>query len=303
MLGKPAALFVPSGTMGNLCGILALTASHAGPGEVILGDESHIFHYERGGLAAVGGLTSHAIATAEDGSLPLDRVEAAVRPEDVHHAPTRAVSIENTHNRMGGRALPSAYLQELAALCKQYGVPLHMDGARLFNAAASLGVDVAELATHATTVSICLSKGLGAPVGSVLAGDEAVIHKARGFRKMLGGGMRQAGVIAGCGLVALRKNSSAEALLRDHRQATAIAAAINSNPKSGLHVDHVVETNIVYATVSSSQSASAVADQLLSECNTKAGPYGDNRLRFVTHRQVRDTDIDQLCKWLGRLGC
>lgn len=298
MLGKESALFVPSGTMSNLCGILALTASHAAPGEVILGDESHLFHYERGGLAAIGGLTSHAVRTSEDGTLPLDRVVEAVRRDDIHHAPTVAVCIENTHNRLGGRVLDNAYLADLAQLCGDLNLPVHMDGARLFNAAAASGTDVAKLAGFADTVSVCLSKGLGAPVGSLLVGSSSIVTKARGIRKMLGGGMRQAGVIAGCGLVALRSNSTADALLQDHRKASAIAAAINANPKCGLRVNHVVETNIVFAQVVTGKAADYVR-VLKDECDINVGAYGDTRLRFVTHRQARNQDVDRLCKWLA----
>ncbi|CAE7285243.1 THA2 [Symbiodinium sp. KB8] len=299
MLGKEAALFLPSGTMGNLCGVMSLASSSSGPTEVLVGDESHMFHYELGGLSTVAGLAMSAVPTSNDGTLALEALGKAVREEDVHHARTAVVCLENTHNRMGGRALGSAYMRDVGAFCRERGLLLHVDGARLFNAAAALGESAAALSADADTVSICLSKGLGAPVGSVLAGSLGTVALARRYRKMLGGGMRQAGVIAAPGLLALRENSTHEALRRDHRIASSLAAHLRT--VDGVSVAHAVETNIVYADVS---DAAGGADGLIAKLRhggVLASAYGTHRVRFVTHRQVPDDAVDRVMKALEPL--
>lgn len=296
MLGKEAALFVPSGTMGNLCGVMSLASASPGPSEVLVGDESHMFHYELGGVSVVAGLAMSAVPTTADGTLALDALGRAVREDDVHHSRTALLCLENTHNRMGGRALGSAYMKDVGAFCREHGLLLHVDGARLFNAAAALGESAAALSADADTVSVCLSKGLGAPVGSVLAGSAGTVALARRFRKMLGGGMRQAGVIAAPGLLALRENSTQEALRRDHRIASSLAAHLRM--VDGISIAHSVETNIVYADVS---DAAGGADGLIAKLRqggVLASAYGTNKVRFVTHRQVPEDAVDQVMKAL-----
>ena len=290
---KDAALFVPSGTMGNLCAVLALAGGRVGPLEAILGDESHILHYEVGGLSAVAGLSSRAVPTQADGSLALDNISAAVREDDVHYPRTAMVCLENSHNRRGGRVLSAEYCDDVGALCKERGLALHIDGARIFNAAARLGVPPARLAAAADTVSVCLSKGLGAPVGSVLVGSHGLIAAARRFRKMLGGGMRQAGVIAAPGLLALTENSAPEQLARDHRLAASLALALAAVP--GLSIEHKVETNIVYASVGSAfQGSSSELCEKLKSGGVLAGAYGTEQVRFVVHRQVPDDAVERV---------
>jgi threonine aldolase len=190
-VGKQAALLVVSGTMGNLCALLA----HCARGdEALVGDESHIYHYEAGGASVLGGIALHPVATAPNGELPLDALAAAIRdPEDSHEALTRLVCLENTHNRCGGVVLSPAYMRSVRALAGERALVVHLDGARLFNAAVALNVDVRELTQHVDSVQFCLSKGLSAPVGSILAGDAEFIAQARRVRKLVGGGMRQAG--------------------------------------------------------------------------------------------------------------
>ena len=224
-LGKEAALFVASGHMGNLVSLL----THCGRGdEIIVGDQAHIFYYEQGSAAVVGGIHPRTVPNQTDGTLALDQIEAAIRGDNVHFPRTRLICLENTHNRCGGPALPAAYVQAVGALARRYGLKLHVDGARVFNAAAALGVEVRELAADADSVSFCLSKGLAAPIGSVVCGSAAFIQQARRNRKLLGGGMRQAGVIAAAGIVALEQ--MVERLGDDHANAQRLAAGLSQIP-------------------------------------------------------------------------
>lgn len=296
MLGKEAALFLPSGTMGNLCGVMSLAAAFNGPTEVLVGDESHMFHYELGGVSVVAGLAMSAVPTSLDGTLALEALGVAVREDDIHHARTAIVCLENTHNRMGGRALGSAYMKDVGSFCREMGLLLHVDGARLFNAAATLGESAAALSADADTVSICLSKSLGAPVGSVLAGSADTVALARRYRKMLGGGMRQAGVIAAPGLVALRENSTQEALRRDHRIASSLAAHLRL--VDGVTIAHSVDSNIIYADVSAPAGGAQGLIARLREGGVLASAYGTHRVRFVTHRQVPDDTVDLVMRAL-----
>src|SRR5262245_63796834 len=190
-VGKEAAMLVTSGTMGNLCALLA----HCARGdEVIVGDQSHIYNSEAGGASVLGGIALHPIPNAPNGALPLDALAAAIRdPGDSHAALTRLICLENTHNRCGGVVLAPEYMHAVHRFAREQGLKVHLDGARLFNAAVALGVEACEIAQHADSVMFCLSKGLAAPVGSILAGDAEFVARARRMRKLLGGGMRQAG--------------------------------------------------------------------------------------------------------------
>ncbi|MEZ4683833.1 MAG: low-specificity L-threonine aldolase [Caldilineaceae bacterium] len=203
MLGKEAALYVASGTMGNLTAVLA----HCNRGdEIILGDRCHIFRSEQGGAAALGGVHPMAIRNQADGTLDLAEVEANIRGDNEHYPVTKLICVENTHNFCGGRVLSLDYMDAIGDLAHQHGLKLHVDGARLWNAAVALGVAPARLLKHADTASVCLSKGLAAPVGSLVAGDKAFIARARRMRKVAGGGMRQAGILAAAGIVAITEN-------------------------------------------------------------------------------------------------
>src|SRR5512142_321428 len=223
-MGKEAALFVPSGTMGNLAAIL----SHCQRGdEVIIGQKNHSFLYEAGGMSVLGGISSYQIQNQPDGSLLPEDVEAAIRPDDPHDPITRLVCLENTHNRCGGTVQTPEYTRKIAKLAHDFGLKVHLDGARSFNAPAALGVPARELAEPVDSVTFCLSKGLSAPVGSVLCGDEAFIRKARRARKLVGGGMRQAGVLAAAGIVALEKMTGR--LAEDHARARRLADGLREN--------------------------------------------------------------------------
>ena len=200
MLGKEAGLFVPSGTMGNLAAILA----HCNRGdEIILGNLAHTFLFEAGGIAALGGVHPHTLPNQPDGRIDLDDIREAIRPDNPHMPITRAVTIENTHNRCGGVPLTVEYTQAVGDLAHENGLSLHLDGARIFDAAAALDVDVKELTDPVDSVTFCLSKGLCAPVGSIICGSTEFIQRAHRIRKQLGGGMRQAGILAAAGIVAL----------------------------------------------------------------------------------------------------
>jgi len=246
MLGKQAGLFVASGTMGNLVAML----SHCQRGdEVILGNKAHTFLFEAGGISALGGVHSCQVPNQPDGTLALEDIEAAIRPDDAHHPITRLVALENTHNRCGGAVLTPEYTHQVGELAHQHGLSVHMDGARLFNAAAALQVPACALVEPVDSASICLSKGLCAPVGSVLVGSEEFIQKAHRIRKMLGGGMRQAGILAAAGLVALERMTGR--LAEDHARARRLAQGLAEIP--GLVLDPgTPHTNMIFLSLAPS---------------------------------------------------
>ncbi|NIA09843.1 MAG: low-specificity L-threonine aldolase [Nitrospiraceae bacterium] len=292
-LGKEAGLFVASGTMGNLVSILA----HAGRGdEMILGDLAHTFLYEAGGAAALGGIHPHPIHNAPDGSLPLDEIKAAIREDDVHFPPTRLICLENTHNRCGGYPLSPEYCDAVGALAHSRGIAVHLDGARLFNAAVALGVDPRDLTRSVDSVMVCLSKGLGAPVGSVVCGTREFIAQARRMRKIVGGGMRQAGIIAAAGLYALEHHI--DRLADDHTNAARLAAGISGIAGLELGPDRApgqeVKTNLVYFRITRPGLDAATLTARLHARGVLGHPIGPgtNQMRLATHLNVTTADID-----------
>ncbi len=291
LVGKEAAVYVPSGTMGNLAAVLA----HCGRGdEAILGDESHIFWFESGGVATLGGIPFHLLRTDRWGQLALEDVARAIRIKRAGYPRTGVVCIENTHNRCNGVALPISYLQELKTLAHERGVSVHMDGARIFNAAAALGVDARDLAAEVDSVQFCLSKGLGAPVGSLVAGSAEYIENVRRQRKLLGGAMRQAGVIAAAGLVALE--TMRDRLPEDHRRAQRLADALAAIPGVGIDRE-TMQSNIILFHPPAGQDPAEVVGALAAR-GLKVSNYGDRGLRMVTHHQIDDTKIDRACETL-----
>jgi len=288
-LGKEAGLFVPSGTMGNLAAILA----HCGRGdEVILGHLAHTFLFEAGGISALGGVHSCQLRNQPDGTLLLEELRAAIRADDPHYPVTRLIALENTHNRCGGVALNASYTRQVAELAHAHGLKLHLDGARLFNAAAALGVDAAELAAPCDSVTFCLSKGLCAPVGSVICGSGDFIQRARRIRKMLGGGMRQAGVLAAAGIVALE--TMTERLVEDHRRAQAIAAGLAALP--GVRLDAgTPHTNMVFLSLADEVplGGRAFAERLAAR-GVRVGVIAERRFRLVTHYWIDDQAVAQV---------
>lgn len=285
-LGKDAGLYVSSGTMANL--VCQLT--HCGRGEeMILGDQAHIFFYEQGGSSAVGSIHPRTVPNQPDGKLLLEDIEAAVRTENVHFPVTRLVVLENTHNRCNGAPLDSDYLQSVRRLADTYNLKIHMDGARLFNAAAALDVPAAELADAADSVSFCLSKGLAAPVGSVVCGSRSFIDRARRARKVLGGGMRQAGILAAAGIVALTEMTAR--LSDDHANARHLAQGLATLEDITVE-PAVVRTNIVFFEIMREDvTAKQLADTLAIE-GVRVLPTGSQRLRAVTHYHISAQDID-----------
>ena len=239
-LGMEAALFLPSGTMGNLVSLL----THCGRGdEIILGDRSHIFLNEVGGLSALGGIHPHVLPNLDDGTLPLDALENAIRHSDLHYPPTRLVCLENTQNYCYGSPLNPQYMDSVAELAQKYGLKVHVDGARIFNASIALSIDVRELTRQADSVMFCLSKGLSAPVGSVICGTREWVERARKWRKMVGGGMRQAGHLAAAGIVALE--TLVNRLAEDHQNARILAEGLKNLP--GVVIDPEKNpTNILF---------------------------------------------------------
>ncbi len=285
-LGFEAALLVPSGTMGNLVALLA----HCERGdEIIVGDQAHIYLYEGGGSAVIGGIHPRAIPNQPDGTLRLEDIEQAIRPHDAHYPETRLVCLENTHNRMVGAALTPEYTQAVVDLAHRRGLRVHIDGARLFNAAVALGVDVKALVAGADSVTFCLSKGLGAPVGSLLCGSRAFIQRAHRRRKVLGGGMRQAGVIAAAGIVALEQ--MVDRLREDHANARLLAEHIAHVP--GLRVEVArVQTNMVYFDLAPEVpfDAAELCRRAAQE-RVRMLPLGPRRVRAVTHVWVTRDDV------------
>jgi len=284
-MGKEAGLFVASGTMGNLVSLLA----QCGRGdEVIVGDQAHTYYYEQGGMAALGGIQPRVVRNQPDGTLDLAEVAAAIRDDNVHFPRTRLIAVENTHNRCGGSPLTAEYMRALAALARSRGLRVHLDGARIFNAAIALGVDARDLTANADSVTFCLSKGLAAPVGSVVCGDRAFIAEARRARKVVGGGMRQAGVLAAAGIVALEQ--MVDRLAEDHANARTLAAGLAQLP--GIQVENVpLRTNILYFNVVRSDLTGNQLVARLEEQGVRLLALGPRRLRAVTNYHVTAADI------------
>lgn len=282
ILGKEAALLVPSGTMGNTIGV-KLHTRHGQ--EVICEARSHVFNYELAMMAWFSGCVPRPIA-AEDGILRWDQIRRHIRPLGPHWAPTGLIVLENTHNMAGGTVCPPQVMQEICDGAHELGLKVHLDGARIFNAATFLKRPVAELVAGADTVMFCLSKGLGAPVGSLLAGSAEAIAQARLYRKRLGGGMRQAGVLAAAGLIALEQMPSR--LEEDHHNARLLAEALAGLP--GVRVRHRVETNIVIFDVSGVGLTAGQFSARLKERGVLINPLNDRELRLVTHYDVSRED-------------
>lgn len=290
-MGKEAGLFVTSGTMGNLLAVL----THCQRGdEAIMGDKGHTFLYEAGGISALGGIFAHTIPNQADGTLKIEDIKAAIRPKDIHAPITKLVIIENTQNRCGGVVLSQQYMDEAASLAHEKGLLLHVDGARIFNASVALKTSAKELVKQADSVTFCLSKGLCAPVGSVLCGSHEFIEKARRLRKMLGGGMRQAGILAAAGLIAL--DSMVDRLAEDHQRANQLADAICKLPGISMKMG-MPQTNMVFPFLTSDAKVSTqdVIKKLAAE-NIKIGSLGEGSFRLVTHAWIDDDAVERTIK-------
>ena len=292
VMDKEAALFTPSGTMSNLLAVLSQTR----PGdEILVGSEAHMLWYEVGGASVLGGVVIRTLLNDEDGRIDPDAIEQAIRPENIHYPPTTLLCLENTHNRCGGVVLTPEYTDAIAQLAREHGLRVHLDGARIFNAAVALNIPASELAKPVDSVSFCLSKSLSAPVGSLFCGTQESVEKARKWRKMLGGGMRQAGVIAAAGIVAIQKMVSR--LAEDHASARRLADGLARIPGFAIQSEKV-QTNIVnfdfpLATPDFKQQTETRGVKFLYR--------GERSVRAVTHRMVSAADIDEALERLERL--
>jgi threonine aldolase len=288
MLGKEAAMFLPSGTMGNVVGVAVNTRL----GEEMIADaDSHVFLYETAGAAVIAGVQIRPVATAA-GVMAPSQIEAALRPRDDFHQPiTAAVSFEDTHNRHGGVVWPLEDLRAAAAAARAHGLRVHLDGARIFNASVAAGTDVADIAACGDTVTFCLSKGLACPAGSVFCGSAESVHEARRWRKRLGGGMRQAGVIAATGLIALR--TMVDRLAEDHANARTLAEGLSELP--GVRCDlSRVHTNLVFFDLERMTGADFEAG--CAKRGLLGGATGPHRVRLVTHYGITADDIQSTLK-------
>ena len=285
--GKEAGLFVASGTMGNLCAVLA----HAGRGdEAILGADCHVFSWEAGGMAALGGVIPKPLPTDAYGRMDPGAVADAVREDDPHLPHSRLVLVENSYGARHGYPLPPAYFAEIAAVAREHNLTVHMDGARLFNAAVAQQIDASDITRHVDSVTFCLSKGLCAPVGSVLCGSADFIHRARRARKALGGGMRQAGILAAAGIVAL--NEMIDRLADDHARARQLAEGLARIPGAQVDLD-MVRTNMVFFDLTDDVALSSeeVAARLRQSANVWLGTNGSRGFRAVTHCWIDDDEV------------
>ncbi|MEE9366163.1 MAG: GntG family PLP-dependent aldolase [Dehalococcoidales bacterium] len=292
VMGKEAALFTASGTMSNLLGVLASTR----PGdEIIVGSEAHILWYEVGGASVLGGVVIRTVPNDEDGRLGPADVEKAIRSVNIHFPASTLLCLENTHNRCGGAILTREYTEEISGLAHKHGLQVHLDGARIFNAAVALGLPARELTAPADTVSFCLSKALSAPVGSLVCGTKEAVERARKWRKMLGGGMRQAGVIAAAGIVAIEK--MVDRLAEDHANARRLAGGLAQIPGFSVRPEKVV-TNIV-----NFEYPEKVSDFVIKigEKGVKFLSRGGRSVRAVTNRMVSAEDIDEALERMARM--
>lgn len=286
LLGKPAALFVPTGIMANQLSIRV----HTRPGdEVIVDSRAHIVQYEHGAAAALAGVQLHWV-NGHCGILEPEQVLAAIRPRNPYYPRTGLMCLENTHNSGGGSVYPLPTIQRIREVAVAHGIPMHLDGARLFNAVVASGVPAADYARYFETISFCLSKGLGAPVGSVIVSDEATVSKLRPLRRMYGGGMRQAGILAAAGLYALEHNIAR--LKEDHAHATALAEQLRKIPSVAMDPDSV-ETNIVVFDVTDSSRSAAEILAALKQAGVLINNVGGMRFRAVTHLDVSGRDIEE----------
>ncbi len=290
LLGKEAGLLVASGTMGNVVSVLA----HANRGdEAILGRDSHLLNAETGSLATLGGIVPQALSTDDAGQMDLAELSAAIRPDNEHYAHTQLICVENSYGSKCGAPLSLSYLAGIYDIAKKYNLKVHMDGARLFNAAVATNTAAADIVKYADSVSFCLSKGLSCPIGSVICGSEAFIKKARRIRKSLGGGMRQAGIFAAAGLVALSENI--ERLADDHAHAQLLANGLNQIPGIVIEPERI-KTNIVMFELAAESPFTAAQLVAWAEehAGIKFGAIGEKRFRAITHYWVGEREVNAL---------
>jgi len=280
IFGKEDAVLVSTGTMGNLVSIL----SHCQRGEqIIIGDKCHIYRAEAGGIASLGGIVPRILKNDDDGTMDLNEIEANIEPKDVHRAPTKVVALENTANVVGGKILSKEYMDSVKQICDKNELKLHIDGARIFNASVALEMPVSELTKSVDSLTFCLSKGLGAPVGSVIVGNKDFINNARKWRKMVGGGMRQAGIIAAAGIIGI--NNHYAQISKDHKNAKLLSEGLKKFKE--ITVEEV-QTNLVFFSINT-EKPGLLAEKL--KAKNVLGGNGGNRWRFATHYGIEEQDI------------
>ncbi len=295
LVGKESALLVASGTMGNLVSML----THCQRGdEIILGDKSHMFLNETGGVSAIGGIHPHTVPNQADGTMRIEDIEAAIRGKNLHWPRTRAICIENTHNRCYGAPLTPEYMAEVWKAARKHNLVIHLDGARIFNAAVALKQDVKKFTQYVDSVSFCLSKGLSAPVGSVVCGDKDFIAEARRSRKVLGGGMRQAGIIAAPGIIGVKQMITR--LAEDHKNAQLLARGIARIPGLGIELEKI-KTNIVYFDLEKKECDPDKFVDILDKEGIRFLRTGPYRFRMVTHYGIEEEDIRYALEVLARI--
>jgi threonine aldolase len=285
MFNKEDALFFPSGTMCNLTSLLSWCNRGS---EIILGNKSHIFLFEQGGAAQYGGIAFHTIPNLEDGTMDIQSVQGAIRDDDIHEPETSLIAIENTHNACGGKVLPVDFLKSMSDIGKTHNIPIHLDGARIWNALQESKLDAKDIGQYVDSISVCLSKGLGAPVGSVLLGPKWFIQKAKRVRKSLGGGMRQSGILAAAALTAI-EDFELGILKWDHDHIKMIANEVSLC--DGFEPQNIVETNILFIRVK--DDASKIVDYF-KENNVLIGAWSSNLLRIVVHRNITNENIQHV---------
>lgn len=297
LLGKQAALFVPSGTMGNLICVLNHCSEFGS--EMIVGDESHIHINEQGGSATIGRIHSRIVPTQLDGTFRIEDIEKCIRTNknDDHLPQTKLVCLENTHNRMGGKVLTVEYINSVGQLCQKYGLKLHMDGARLMNAAVALSVDPDKLVQSCDSISFCLSKGLASPVGSLVVGTNEFIQRAKRLRKVLGGGMRQAGILAAAGIISLTEMPKLLAL--DHQNAKMLAKGLSNIDGCEIDPENDVQTNIVFFKLNSNKlsiNEETFANILQNDYGILVSVAGKFKCKFCTHYMISRENIEYIIR-------
>ena len=295
LLDKEDALLVPSGTMGNLIAVLV----HCQRGtEVILGDCSHTFIYEAGGISAFGGIHSHQLKNEDDGTINIDSINSAIRQDNIHYPKTSLICLENTQNMCSGSPIGDTYMNEVYKLAKNNNLNVHTDGARIFNAAVALEINIKELVQYTDSITFCLSKGLSSPIGSILCGTKEFIHEARRIRKALGGGMRQAGIIAASGQIAL--NHSIEQLKIDHDNAKYLAENIHQIPYLDIDIERV-KTNILYFSINHDSFNGSEFVDMMYDKKIKFFEVSKNKFRLVTHSGISREDVEYVIKMFNEI--
>lgn len=292
-MGMESGLFIPSGTMGNL--VAFLTHCQRGD-EAIMGDQAHTFYYEVGGVSALGGIMVHTVPNQSDGTLNTADIQSAIRVEDVHFPTTKLIALENTHNRCGGVVLDPEYIKQVVNIARENNLVVHMDGARIFNAAIKLRLPVKKILEGVNSVTFCLSKGLGAPVGSVLCGQRDFIASARRMRKQLGGGMRQAGILAAAGIVALE--TMVDRLVEDHQRATYLGEKLNSVPNIVVRKNSPQTNMVFFDLVDTYPKSNLQVIEELKKLKVLVGTSKNRGFRLVTHFGITDEHIDSVIESL-----